>query len=148
MKLFRTTTQHPNYTLRCYPEVGEPVPAIGNCSEVIMYMRLDDKPIDVELVGDKHKMVQLWVDHRKFSFPILPGEGGFYCRDHDRGVYYTYVDESRLTPEQLASIQPESEEAAWLQATSGTRNGERRSTSTPTDEEKPESPAESVRQKC
>ena len=132
MKLFRTTSQHPNYALRCYPEVGEPVPAIGNCSEVMMHMRLDDKPIEVELVGNEHKMVQLWVDHRKFSFPVTTGEGGFYCATSVHGVYYTYADESRLTPEQLASIQPESEEAAWLQSTFGTRNGECPSSRTPT----------------
>jgi hypothetical protein len=119
MKLFRTTFLHPNYALRCYPEVGELVPTIGNCSEVMMHMRLDDKPIEVELVGNEHKMVQLWVDHCKFSFPVTTGEGGFYCRDHELGVYYTYADESRLAPEQLASIQPESAEAAWLQSLNG-----------------------------
>jgi hypothetical protein len=59
MRLFRTATVHPNYTLRCYPEVGERVPAIGKCSEVMMFMRLDDKPIEVELVGNEYKMVQL-----------------------------------------------------------------------------------------
>jgi hypothetical protein len=132
MKLFRTTSRHPNYTLRCYPEVGALVPAIGNCSEVMMHMRLDDKPIEVELVGNEYKMVQLWVDDCKFSFPILPGEGGFYCCDHDHGTYYTYADESRLTPEQLATIRPESEEAAWLQTTFGTRNGECPGGTTPT----------------
>jgi hypothetical protein len=131
MKLFRTTSQHPSYTLRCYPEVGEPVPAIGNCSEVMMHMRLDDKPIEVELVGNEHKMVQIWVDHRTFSFPVTTGEGGFYYRQSE-GVYYTYADESRLTPEQLATVQPESEEELWLQSTFGTRNVQRHSSNAPT----------------
>ena len=141
MKLFHTTSQHPSYRLRCYSEVGELVSAIGNCSEVMMHMRLDDNLIEVELVGNEYKMVQLWVDHCKFSFPVTTGEGGFYCRDHQLGVYYTYADESRLTREQLANIQPESEEAAWLQSTFGTPNGECRSTSTPTTPE-PTSPTE------
>ena len=104
-------------------------------------MRLDDNLIEVELVGNEYKMVQLWVDHCKFSFPVTTGEGGFYCRDHQLGVYYTYADESRLTREQLAKIQPESEEAAWLQSPFGTPNGECRSTSTPTTPE-PTSPTE------
>ena len=82
MKLFRTTSQHPSYRLRCHSEVGELVSAIGNCSEVMMHMRLDDNLIEIELVGNEYKMVQLWVDHCKFSFPVTTGEGGFYCRDH------------------------------------------------------------------
>jgi hypothetical protein len=125
MRLFRTTTLHPNYTLRCYPEVGERVPAIGNCSEVMCHLRLDDKPVEVELTcsGEGFHMVQIWVDGREYSFPVTTGEGGFYC-DCTRARYYTYVDESRLTSEQLASIQPESEEAAWLQSTFYTRSCE------------------------
>jgi hypothetical protein len=131
MNLFRSASQHRHYSVRCYPEVGELVPAIGNCSEVMMHMRLDDKPIEVELVGNEHKMVQHWVDHRKFSFEVTTGEGGFYCRDHEHGVYYTYADESRLTAEQLASIQPGSEEAAWLQSTLVMQNGECSSPNSP-----------------
>ena len=133
MRLFRTTTLHPNYTLRCYPEVGERVPSIGNCSEVMCHMRLDDKPVEVELKcsGAGFHMVQIWVDGREYSFPVTTGEGGFYC-DYTRARYYTYADESRLTPEQLASIEPESDEAAWLLSTRHTRNGECPNPITPT----------------
>jgi hypothetical protein len=133
MRLFRTTTLHPNYTLRCYPEVGERVPSIGNCSEVMCHMRLDDKPVEVELKcsGAGFHMVQIWVDGREYSFPVTTGEGGFYC-DYTRARYYTYADESRLRPEQLASIQSESEEATWLLSTRYTRNGECPSPGTPT----------------
>ena len=133
MRLFRTTTLHPNYTLRSYPEVGERLPSTGNCSEVMCHMRLDDKPIEVELKcsGAGFHMVQIWVDGREYSFPVTTGEGGFYC-DYTRARYYTYVDESRLTPEQLASIRSESEEATWLQTTFGTRNGECPGGTTPT----------------
>jgi hypothetical protein len=140
MKLFRTTVVHPNYAVLCYPEVGERVPAIGNCSEVMCYMRLDDKPIEVELKRSSsgHHMVQIWFDGREYSFPVTTGEGAFYCHDYKNQLYYTYADELRLTPEQLASIQPATEEAAWLQSTFGTRNGECSCASTPTTPE-PES---------
>jgi hypothetical protein len=76
-------------------------------------------------------MVQIWVDGHEYSIPVTTGEGGFYS-DYTRARHYTYVDESRLTGEQLASIQPESEEAAWLQSTFVTRNGECPSRSCPT----------------
>jgi hypothetical protein len=124
MKLFRTTTLHPNYTLRCYPEVGERVPVIGCYSEASMHLGVSDKPIEIQLVYSltlngtptNYVMCQIWKDRREYSFPVTTGEGGFYS-DYTRARYYTYADESRLTPEQLASIQAPEEEQQWLEST-------------------------------
>ena len=121
MKLFRTPVKHPSYTIRCFPAIGERVPVIGNHSEAMMHMRLSDKQIEVALVGDRYSMVQLYVDGKMFSFPVTTGEGGFYHRYAD-DVYYTYVDESRLTAEQVTSVVPDSEEEAWLASRSATKS--------------------------
>lgn len=76
-----------------FPSVGEKVKVIGCWSEVMMHMRLADKPIEVALVpdGPEHFAVQVYVSGERFSFPILPSEAGFYY-DSTTHCWYCYPD--------------------------------------------------------
>ena len=73
------------------PQIGERVPVIGNYSEVMVYMKLAEKPIEVAL--QPNRMVQIYVDGNPFSAPVTCGEGGFYCEKDENGEdrYYTYA---------------------------------------------------------
>jgi hypothetical protein len=127
LKLFRTKTPHPQFAIRAYPTVkGELFSTIGNWSECMMHLRMSDKELHIELrrIGTGSPYCQIWKDGREFSGPITVGEGGFYDASHmygfDVNTYYIYVDESRLTAEQIASIVPCEEEKAWLISTTRT----------------------------
>jgi len=110
--------------VRAYPDIGERVPVIGCHSEVMMHFRLAAMPIEIELVyslnlcGDiaepRYVMGQVWVDGRKYSFPVTTGEAGFYGCGEPLYRYYCYADASRL-PAQPIRVATLEEEACLLQ---------------------------------
>lgn len=68
-------------------EIGERVTIRLPYSEVCMHMAVAGRPFEVELAADDS--AQIYKDGRKFSFPILPSEAGFY---RDETGWYTYVE--------------------------------------------------------
>ena len=67
-------------------EPGEFIEMEIGYSEVCVRMRVAGQRLTVQLLEGAYPAVQLYVDGRKFSAPITPGEAGLY-RD-ERGRHY------------------------------------------------------------
>jgi hypothetical protein len=80
------------------PKLGERVPVVGCYSEAMMHLGVAGQPIQVALVEQKNlrgetipglrPMAQIYHGNRPYSFPVLPGEAGFY---EDEEGFYCYV---------------------------------------------------------
>lgn len=73
---------------KVYVKVGETVEKEMPYSEVMMHMKLAGKRMECHLT-DSGMMVQLTRQGRNYSFPVTPGEAGFYL---DANGYYYVSD--------------------------------------------------------
>jgi hypothetical protein len=82
-------TMHPKQR---FVEFGETVTLYMPFSEVCMFMRIAGEAMQVRLQAPHgYANAQLFRNGREFSFPITPGEAGFYFEE-GRG-YYCYPAE-------------------------------------------------------
>ena len=78
-------------TVQHYVTAGDELSVILPHSEVCMHMRVAGKRMQVRYLGDRAGVQLLTDAGGDFSFPILPGEAGFY-RDGETGQHYTYIE--------------------------------------------------------
>lgn len=71
-----------------YVDPGETVSVELPYSEVCMHMRVAGKRMDVQFLSERNGAQLLNANGSRFSFPILPGEAGFYRETDGRHYYY------------------------------------------------------------
>ena len=71
-----------------YVNTGDIVSVEPPFSEVCMHMRVAGKRMSVQFLGERRGAQILNDDGSNFSFPILPGEAGFYRETDGRHYFY------------------------------------------------------------
>lgn len=84
------------YTNQHYVEIGELVTIEIAFSEAAMHMQVAGTIMQARLVarGNYWPAAQLYRDGQEYSFPITPGEAGFYF-DSERKQFYCYLAEEQ-----------------------------------------------------